>query len=271
MLAPFLFVHEHIGKPEQFFKRWLANRRHVSDADAEGETEARGSERIDVIYPLLQTLADLQGGVMHRIGHQNAKFVPANPCKNIGLAKRGAENVCRPDQGAVTLQMPVVVINRLQIVKIHIHEQSRSLALNQAQLLLRQRQKSAAIVQTGQIVDQRKTLQRPLQTMTLNGVTQRARECCAVKTLLRYEILRTLLKRFHSQRLAFGLRQDHRRNAWHGGGSRLNDRAPSLLVRPNIKEQDVGALSAETFSGRLDAMNMCDAKLGGALGFEQIT
>ncbi len=88
MLAPFLFVHEHIGKPEQFFKRRLANRRHVSDADAEGETEAPGSERIDVIYPLLQTLADLQGGVMHRIGHQNVELIARQSAQECQTAEK---------------------------------------------------------------------------------------------------------------------------------------------------------------------------------------
>ncbi len=134
--------------------------------------KARSGERIADIHTLLQTLADVHGGVMTRIRHQNAELIAANPRKNVRLAKSVAQNPRGGDESAVAFQMPVVVVNQFQFVKIHINEQSRSLASNHSQLLLRKRQKSAMIMQAGQVVDERKTLQRPLQTVTLNSKTQ---------------------------------------------------------------------------------------------------
>ena len=44
MFAPFLLVHERVGKPEQFFKRRLMDPRHMSDANAQREArDARPS------------------------------------------------------------------------------------------------------------------------------------------------------------------------------------------------------------------------------------
>src|SRR5258706_15487933 len=111
--------------------------------------KARSGERIADIHTLLQTLADVHRGVMTRIGHENAELIAANPRKNVRLAKSVAQNPRGGDERAVPLQMPVVVINQFQIVEVHINEQSRSLAPNHQQLLLRKRQKSAVIMQTG--------------------------------------------------------------------------------------------------------------------------
>jgi hypothetical protein len=41
------------------------------------------------------------------------------------------------------------------------------------------------------------------------------------------------------------------------------------LVRPDIQEQDVGALPGEALGCRVDAWNMSNAKLAGAIGLEQ--
>ena len=146
LFIPFLLVHERVSKPEQFFEWGLSNRRHLGDANAQGEAKARGGQRIGEIHTLLQALADLQGGVLTRISHQNAEFIPAKPRENVGLAKAGAQNVCGLGQCAVALQMAVGVIDQLQIVEIHVYQQSGTLPEDQAQMLLGKRQKAAAIV-----------------------------------------------------------------------------------------------------------------------------
>src|SRR6266581_5531460 len=102
----------------------------------------------------------------------------------------------------------------------------------------------------------------------LRGVTQRARKGRAVEAPLREEILGPLLKRLDCQRLAFGVRQDHRRHVRRGRCRCMNDRAAPRLVRPDIQEQDVGALSGKALGSGFDAKNMCDAELFGSIGFE---
>jgi hypothetical protein len=49
----------------------------------------------------------------------------------------------------------------------------------------------------------------------------------------------------------------------------MNDRAALRLVRPDIQEQDIGALPGEALGSRFDAWNMSDTKLAGAIGLEQ--
>ena len=92
-LTPFFFIHLRVRHPQQLIERGLVNHGHLGDPHAQGKPEAPGGERIDEIRALLQSFADLLGGVLARVGHQDTEFIAAKPGEHVGLPKTGAQDI----------------------------------------------------------------------------------------------------------------------------------------------------------------------------------
>jgi hypothetical protein len=70
-------------------ERRLVNNGNVGDPDAQGQTEIPRREGIDEFNAVLQSLSNLQVGVLPRVRHQHREFIAAQSREDIGLGEAG--------------------------------------------------------------------------------------------------------------------------------------------------------------------------------------
>ena len=88
-------------------------------ADADSRTDSMFMDPdIGLADDLAQTLSDLQRLILRGIGHQNGKFLAPVARHLIVRPRMLEQQLCHPDQDAVTCIMPPAVVDFLEMVQV---------------------------------------------------------------------------------------------------------------------------------------------------------
>src|SRR5438309_7627176 len=136
------------------------------------------------------------------MGKQGAEFIAAEASDDVGLAEALPQQAGDLLEGVIAFAMAKFVVDVFKI--IHIDEDQRrahALARTQLQVLFRQADETAAIMQTGQLIKEREAAQAQLGLLTGNGERQRSREPRRIEFGFNEKILDTELQDLSGERV----------------------------------------------------------------------
>src|SRR5439155_14155515 len=101
---------------------------------------------------------DRRRTVIVGVDRQHGELVPAQTRNDVRLPKAPHENLCGPDQRAITFRVTEGIVDLFEVVHVDDDEPTPSLGTtSKLQVLCGERDKAAAVVQTRQLIAKRQT------------------------------------------------------------------------------------------------------------------
>src|SRR5580704_14848909 len=135
-------------------------------------------------------------------------------------------------------------------------------------MLFGQGQESAAVIKPREVIDERKILQVPMNSVALDRVAQRTHENGAVQVLSVQKILDTLPQRLHRKQFVFAFRQNDHGRIRRGVPRRLHIGAALPLSGSQVNQQNIRRIAGETLGGEIEVRDVLYMKLGGIFSIQ---